>query len=714
MSAITQAQAISTGNRLSMLVVTPKGVIGGAEAWLLAVLDNMRSVDVTVVVLQGGPLVPALEALGLRVIVFDTGRNMSQMAGASRFLMDLARAEQPDVLFGNSIKSALSLILPAKVLGIPLGWIRHDDSFHANLGHVAMQSADLSVIVAPRKPWDRRYETVYLMPPVLHEPHPREESTRILRERGVPDDGLLRIGIFARLAPYKGIDTMLEALSRPGAENWRLIVAGIEDPGAPGEGERLEKLAAELGVSGRVSWLGQVPQAGRLASGMDVMGIPTRVGGPGFPPGEGFGTIVAEAFAAGTPVICDPRTVSGVTTPGYMGGVVEIDANDVDTLVAGLVRLSDPQVRAELGAAAQVIGDSHPRPPQTAADLTERLSQLCSRPGITLTEGPAMSVVSTVRNEAEGIEAWLQRILGQLSADDEIVIVDGGSTDGTLDRLRVIESQEGRLRVVEAAGAGISEGRNIGIEAARHDWIACTDAGCDPDEGWLDAFRRAAAVPETDLVTGVYRAGSVEGKAWEQALAAVAYPVPDELRRTTPLVRGYTKVFGRAYDATLPTGRSVAFTKDAWRAAGGFPEDLATAEDVLFGKRAVAAGAQAVLSRDAAVTWYQRPTLRGNLRMFRGYGRGDGQSGDRQLIARDLARAGAYTGAPVLWLTAPRTRPVLAAAAALYLSVPVRRTLRGEKPVATTALVPAMAAARDVAKAVGAVEGIASRRRAKG
>ena len=195
------------------------------------------------------------------------------------------------------------------------------------------------------------------------------------------------------------------------------------------------------------------------------------------------------------------------------------------------------------------------------------------------------------------------------------------------------------------------------------------------------------------------------------ALAAVSYPVPEELRRTTVLDRAYGRVLGRMYDAGLPTGRSVAFRRSAWAAAGGYPEELATAEDVVFGKRVVAAGAHAELAVDAAVTWDQRPTLAGNLRMFRGYGRGDGLSGDRQLVARNLARAASYTVAPAAWLLAPRTRPLLALGAAVYLSVPLRRGLTGRRPVRTTALVPFMAAARDLAKAVGCLDGLAQRRR---
>lgn len=317
-------------------------------------------------------------------------------------------------------------------------------------------------------------------------------------------------------------------------------------------------------------------------------------------------------------------------------------------------------------------------------------------------------MVATVWNEGENAANLVRSLQTQIREGDEIVIVDGGSTDDTMTHLAALEV--GGLVLVEAPGAGISEGRNIGVRAASNDWIACTDAGCDPAPGWLDALRAAAAEGSSDLVTGVYEAASSPDRPWEIALAAVAYPTPSELRRQTPLVKAYGRLFGRVYDAALPTGRSVGFSRTAWEGAGGYPEDLATAEDVLFGKRAVEAGARAVLSADAMVLWDQRPTLAANLRMFEGYGRGDGQSGDTTLVVRDLIRAGAYAALPFA-LAVKRLRPVVLAGALAYQSLPLSRTLRGPRPMAASALVPVMTALRDLSKAKGCLEGMLQARR---
>lgn len=698
--------------RLSVLVVTPKGFLGGAERWLLSLLDHADRIAPVVVLLSDGRLRALLTERGIPTVVLETAAGGADVAVAAARLARLLKTHDPDVVLANGIKAATVALPPARVLGVPGIWVRHEDSFAGSLGRLALRLAARTVVVGPPSDQERPYEPALVPPPVLDEPLPRAGAQQVLADLGVGDDGLLRVGVLARLARYKGIDTVIRALADEEAQGWRLVVAGTPDPGEPDERTRLEQLAARLGVDGRVSWLGEVASAGRLAAALDAVAVPTRAGVPGYPRGEGFGMTVVEAYAAGVPVLADPVTVPALDLPGYAGGAVGIDSDDPASVAAGLAALGDADLRARLGAKALAVGAAHPRPAAVAAAVTTVLARACHRPGAGLAVGPPLSVVTTVRNEAASLAAWLTTLVAQLDERDEIVVVDGGSTDETVGLLRAWSERDPRVRVVETAGAGISEGRNIGVRTATHDWIACTDAGCDPDPGWLHALRLAAAEGGTDLVTGVYRAGPVDGPPWMLALAAVSYPVPEELRRTTLLDRAYGRVLGRMYDAGLPTGRSVAFRRSAWAAAGGYPEELATAEDVVFGKRVVAAGAHAELAVDAAVTWDQRPTLASNLRMFRGYGRGDGLSGDRQLVARNLARAASYTIAPAAWLLAPRTRPLLALGGVVYLSVPLRRALTGRRPVRTTALVPFMAAARDVAKAVGCLDGLAQRRRA--
>ena len=315
----------------------------------------------------------------------------------------------------------------------------------------------------------------------------------------------------------------------------------------------------------------------------------------------------------------------------------------------------------------------------------------------------------------------LSQLVGQLAhPDDEVVVVDGGSRDATATRVKEWSVREPRIRLIIEPGAGISAGRNAGVRACRNTFVACIDAGCDPAAGWLAAFRAAAADWGTDqLFTGVYRA--VSRGPMQAALAAVGYPDPAELRHPSLLSRGYGRFLGRSFDAAMPTGRSVAFEVAVWRLAGGFPEELRTAEDVLFGRRVVAAGAPATLVADAEVSWEQRGSLRATARMYYRYGQGSGRSRDLRLLRRDSLRLAAYLAVPLMaWLGGWLGWLAVAVGAAAYLSLPVVRVLRAGRSArprryatALTAatLLPVVAAVRDLAKVAGAVQGLLPRRR---
>lgn len=323
-------------------------------------------------------------------------------------------------------------------------------------------------------------------------------------------------------------------------------------------------------------------------------------------------------------------------------------------------------------------------------------------------QGPPVSVVITTLDEGGATAVVVRALLAQLRPDDELVLVDGGSSDGSIEAL----APDPRLRVVVEPGAGISAGRNIGVGLAAHEVIVCTDAGCAPAPDFVDAFRRAFAGEDPPvLASGVYRAST--RTVLDRAQALACYPQPAEVRRPSIVVRGYTRVFGTGYDPRFAIGRCVAFTRSAWRDVGGFPEHLPTGEDVSFGL-AVAGTGRVVTCLDAAVDWGQRDGLAATWKMYRSYGRASTDGGDVRLLVRDGVRASAYVVAPLLLGTRVGRGVVLAGAAA-YLSLPVARAVRAGASPAVVAALPLALAVKDLGKVVGAVQGAvrARRRRAR-
>lgn len=93
---------------------------------------------------------------------------------------------------------------------------------------------------------------------------------------------------------------------------------------------------------------------------------------------------------------------------------------------------------------------------------------------------PLVSVVIPAYNRADSIAAAIDSVLRQSFCDFELLVVDDGSTDGTQSVVRGIDDP--RLRLIEVPhNMGAGAARNLGIEAARGEWIAFQDS----DDEWL-------------------------------------------------------------------------------------------------------------------------------------------------------------------------------------------------------------------------------------
>jgi len=222
----------------------------------------------------------------------------------------------------------------------------------------------------------------------------------------------------------------------------------------------------------------------------------------------------------------------------------------------------------------------------------------------------SVSVIATVYNEGPAIDRLLDSLASQTRRPDEVIIVDGGSRDDTLVRLRRAE-ESGRLplRVLERPGANISAGRNAAVAAARGPLIAGTDAGVRLDPGWLAALLEPFARPDPpDVVSGFFVADA--HSTFEVALAATTLPA---LRDVRPA-------------AFLPSSRSVAYRKAAWEAVGGYPEWLDYCEDLIFDLRLRQEGFRFAFAPAAVVAFRPRPNLGAFFRQYYRYARGDGKA----------------------------------------------------------------------------------------
>lgn len=314
-----------------------------------------------------------------------------------------------------------------------------------------------------------------------------------------------------------------------------------------------------------------------------------------------------------------------------------------------------------------------------------------------------VSVVITVLDDRDGLAELLPALSRQQRPPDEVVIVDAGSRDGSEELIEYWRRRGLPARVVSAPGAGISEGRNRGIEAAAHEWIAVTDAGCRPEAGWLEALARG--LEENDFVAGTYRVDT--DTPFEHAVAVSLYPEVTAVDAPPARwQRAWHALFGRTFETSRATGRSMAFRRPAWRAAGGFPEAVDTGEDVAF-SAAMVAGGRSVLAADAVVRWRGRPTWWSNARMYWRYAEGEAVLGAGP---RAIVRGAALIAGAVLAVAGRRPgRALVVLGVGVYAAVPAARARRTGLAMRHWWRIPAVIALKDAAMAGGTFVGIAQR-----
>ena len=138
---------------------------------------------------------------------------------------------------------------------------------------------------------------------------------------------------------------------------------------------------------------------------------------------------------------------------------------------------------------------------------------------------PLISIITPVLNRVDLIGAALDSVYRAGAVPTEHLVVDGGSTDGTLSLLR---SRLG-IRLVEAPGSGIYDALNLGLQAARGDIICLLNSDDLLSAGSLESVTKAdaRAGTEADAVRGraSYFADNTGLEARARTLTA-EFPVP--------------------------------------------------------------------------------------------------------------------------------------------------------------------------------------------
>lgn len=340
---------------LRVLFVSHSSAPSGAELALLRLLPHLPAagIDAHVCLAREGPVADSARAVGAPVHILDLDARLLDhrrerirpVRDALRFAPALSIAAlrlaalcsrlRPDAVHPSSMKALPYASAAARLSRRPLTWEVHDIPRPPYLSAGAALAFQAALNLArPRAVLVHSQAVAAALPA-------RARATVIpyaadLRGGPVPlrPDGPLRLGMAARLAPWKGqliaVRAMAEiALAHPGAE---LLLAGSALFGEEEYADRVAREVTRLRLGGNVRMLGHVPDPIAFYGGVDI-GIHASI------QPEPFGISILDAFAAGRPVVAARGGgVEEVIGAGEAG--VTVEPGDPSALAGAVLRLA--------------------------------------------------------------------------------------------------------------------------------------------------------------------------------------------------------------------------------------------------------------------------------------------------------------------------------------------------------------------------------------
>lgn len=338
---------------------------GGAEMNAVRLASGLLDAGITPVyaVARGPGSYEELLPEGVEVIVLDTGNINSstlRLIRSSRPLARLIDARRPDVLCPVMVTPALSALSalrrarhkPAAVLSIQNSLsVSHEQGpgivdrielqlirrqFPALDGAIALSggvAAELRRIVPALR------DRVELLPNIgLPLPAQMAEAMTLNRPEAGPGCTLLACG---RLTKQKDYPTLFRAFARLSGPDLQLKILGDGDLR-----QSLMQISQDLGIADRVTFLGFQRDPFSHMRRADIFVLSSRW--------EGFGNVLVEAMAMGTPVVSTdcPHGPAEIIEDNQTGLLVPTESPEA--LAAALQRLIDnPELRLQLGQAGQ-------------------------------------------------------------------------------------------------------------------------------------------------------------------------------------------------------------------------------------------------------------------------------------------------------------------------------------------------------------------------
>lgn len=183
-----------------------------------------------------------------------------------------------------------------------------------------------------------------------------------------------------------------------------------------------------------------------------------------------------------------------------------------------------------------------------------------------------ISIVIPLYNKEQGIASTLQTVLKQTYQDFEIVIVNDGSTDHSVEEVKKVTDP--RIRLIHQNNAGVSAARNRGIEESKGEYIAFLDADDEWKFDYLKTqYELTQKYPECNVFACNYEFKDTQGKVTPTIIRKLPFKGEDGI------LSNYFEIASYSHPPLWTS--AVMIKKNAIQFIGGFPVGIKSGEDLL-------------------------------------------------------------------------------------------------------------------------------------
>lgn len=206
----------------------------------------------------------------------------------------------------------------------------------------------------------------------------------------------------------------------------------------------------------------------------------------------------------------------------------------------------------------------------------------------------SITVVIPLYNKADTIERAINSILNQTLLPSEVIVVDDGSTDDSLQKVQSLQLPF--VRILNQSNSGVSAARNSGLQEAKTEWVAFLDADDELLSHQLENYKQLIELlPDAGMVATSYYLGNKSGAKAKNQIRGI------KLSSTQQFINYF-------YTATISSppicSSAVCVNREKALQIGGFPLGIKSGEDLLTWAR-MAIKFPVAYSLDAGAIFWQ-------------------------------------------------------------------------------------------------------------